>query len=88
MKVVKTKYKLILIEPDKKEKILWRGTKKECEKKKLEYSFSHNKEWIKIEEEFETKEMEKGFKGILKFLAICGLTYLCWVSGKKIYITD
>ena len=46
MKVVKTDYKLVLREPGKDEKILWKGTERECEKKKLNLSFTHNKEWF------------------------------------------
>lgn len=88
MKVIKSKYKLVLKKEDGEE-ILWKGTKKECEKKKLDSSFTHNTGKLIIEEdEPETKEIGSGLKGILGFLAVASLTYICWVSGKKIYITD
>ena len=87
--MTKTKYKLVCKEPGKDEKILWNGTKKECEKKKLDLSFTINKEWLVVEENgTETKEVKPTIKGILGFIAFCSLTYLCWVNGKKIYITD
>lgn len=90
MKVIKARYKLILKEDGKEPKILWTGTKKECENKRLDLSFTHNKKWLVVEEdEPETKEIKQStLKGILSFLAICSLTYLCWASGKKICITD
>jgi len=89
MKIVKEKYKLILEEPGKEIRTLTQGTKKECEKKKLEFSFSYNSEWLRVEEdEPEIKEVKTTLKGILEFLAVCSLTYLCWIGGKKIYITD
>lgn len=88
MKVIKAKYRLVL-KKDGGEEILWRGTKRECEKKKLDLSFVHNSGKLVVEEdEPETKEVKPTFKGILGFLAIASLTYICWVSGKKIYITD
>jgi len=89
MKIIKEEYRLVLREPGKDEKILWKGSKKECEKKKLDSSFSYNKEWLVVEEkDSDVKEVKPTFKGILGFLAIASLTYLCWVNGKKIYITD
>ena len=89
MRVIKDQYKLVLKEPEKDEKELWVGSKRECEKKKLDFSFSYNKKWLVIEEtDPEVKEVKSTFKGILGFLAIASLTYICWVSGKKIYITD
>lgn len=89
MKIVKERFKLILEEPGKDKKILASGTKKECEKKKLDFSFSYNPSWLNIEEDKpEVKEVKTTLKGILEFLAVCSLTYLCWIGGKKIYITD
>ena len=89
MRVVKERYKLVLREPDKDEKTLWKGSKKECEKKKLDFSFSHNKEWLVIEEgDPEVKEIGIGLSSILGFLAIASLMYLSWFNGKKIHITD
>lgn len=89
MKVVKTDYKLVLREPGKDEKILWKGTERECEKKKLNLSFTHNKEWLVVEEdEPDIKEVRPTLKGILGFLAICSLTYLCWINGKKVCVID
>ena len=87
MRVIKAKYKLV---SKKDEKILWRGTKKECEKKKLDFSFQHNSRELVVEEdEPEIKEVGGStIKRILGFLAVASLTYICWVSGKKIYITD
>ena len=37
MKVIKDRYKLILREPGKEEKELWVGSKRGCEKKKLDF---------------------------------------------------
>jgi hypothetical protein len=90
MKIVKIKYKLVLREPGKDEKIVWTGTQKECEKKKLDLSFSYNSEWLVVEEyEQDTKEVKFTFSGVLSFLVVCGLTYLYWTkNGKKIYIID
>jgi hypothetical protein len=89
MRVVKERYKLVLREPGKNEKILYRGSKRECEKKKLDFSFSHNKEWLVIEEgDPEVKEVELGWSSILGFLAIASLMYLSWWNEKKIHITD
>jgi hypothetical protein len=89
MRVVKERYKLVLKEPDKDEKILWKGSKRECEKKKLDFSFSHNKEWLVIEEgDPEVKEVGIGLSSILGFLAIASLMYLSWWNEKKIHITD
>jgi hypothetical protein len=88
MKVIKAKYKLVLKKKDGEE-VLWKGTKRECEKKKLDLSFQYNSGKLVVEEdEPETKEIKSTFKGILGFLAVASLTYICWVSGKKIYITD
>ena len=90
MKIVKIKYKLILREPGKDEKIVWTGTQKECEKKKLDLSFSYNSEWLVVEEyEQDTKEVKFTLSGVLSFLVVCGLTYFYWTkNGKKIYIID
>ena len=84
MKVIKAKYKLVLKGEKDHEEILWRGTRRECEKKKLDLSFQHNSGKLVVEED----EPEPTFKGILGLLAVASLTYICWVSGKKIYITD
>ena len=89
MKVIKDRYKLVLREPGKEEKELWVGSERGCEKKKLDFSFSHNKEWLVIEEgDPEVKEVEIGFSSILGFLAIASLMYLSWWNEKKIHITD
>ena len=89
MKVIKAKYKLVLKKKGGEE-VLWKGTKRECEKKKLDLSFQYNSGKLVVEEdEPETKEVGgHSIKGILGFLAVASLTYICWVSGKKIYITD
>ena len=89
MRVVKERYKLVLKEPDHEEKELWVGSKRGCEKKKLDFSFSHNKEWLVIEEaDPEVKEVGIGLSSILGFLAIASLMYLSWFNEKKIHITD
>ena len=87
MKIISQKYKLILTKPGKEPKIIWTGTEKECKKKKLEFSFTYNSEWMSIvEEENETKLT---LKGIFGFMMFCGLAYLYWnKNGKKICITD
>jgi hypothetical protein len=89
MKVIKAKYKLVLTKKDGEE-VLWKGTKRECEKKKLDLSFQYNSGKLVVEEdEPETKEIGgHSFKGILGFLAVASLTYICWISGKKICIVD
>ena len=82
MKVIKERYRLVLKSGDKEE-VLWRGSRKECEKKKLDLSFAHNSGKLVVEEdEPETKEVKPTIKGVLGFLAVASLTYLCWVSGK------
>lgn len=89
MKLSKTKYKLILLEPNKEERILWTGTEKECRKKKLEFSFTYNSDLLKISEVVEEKELTLTFSGLLKFMCLAGLTYISWIyGGKKIYISD
>lgn len=91
MKVIKDRYKLVLREPGKEEKELWVGSKRGCEKKKLDFSFSHNKEWLVIEEtDPEVKEIGAGYSltGLLGFLAVASLMYLSWWNEKKIHIID
>ena len=89
MRVIKDRFRLVLREPGKDEKELWVGSKKGCEKKKLDFSFSHNKEWLVIKEaDPEVKEVKPTFKGILGFLAIASLMYLSWWNEKKLHITD
>ena len=91
MKLVKERYKLVLKEPKKDEKILWVGSKKECRKKKLEFSFTYNKDWlVVIETEAKSREIGPDFSisGVLGFFVVAGLVYLSWINGKKIHITD
>ncbi len=90
MEIRKVKgYRLILREPGKSDKTLWTGDQIECEQKKLDLSFEYNTEWLVVEEEDKViKEYRPTLKGILKFVAMCGLVYICWTNGKKIYITD
>ena len=88
--MIKDRYKLVLREPGKEEKELWVGSKRGCEKKKLDFSFSHNKEWLVIEEtDPEVKEVRYSVSGLLGLLAIASLMYLSWLKNeKKIHITD
>ena len=88
MKISKIKYRLVLKEPGKEEKILWTGTKKECENKKLDNSFTWNSKFLYIEEYSEDTEVKFTVKGILSFLLMAGLTYYYWSCGKKICIVD
>ena len=89
MKIAKAKYKLILTEPGKEEKIVWTGTEKECKKKKLEFSFTYNTDFLSIQEIVEEKEMKLTLRGLLGFMCLAGLTYISWVTcGKKVYISD
>ena len=87
MKITKTKYKLVLSEPGKEEKIVWTGTEKECKKKKLELSFTYNSDLLSISEVCEEKEVNLTFRGLLGFMCLAGLAYISWVThGKKIYL--
>jgi hypothetical protein len=90
MKITTFGYKLILREPGKDEKIIWTGTKKECEKKRLDFSFTYNTKWLVVEEEErDAKEIEFSLSGFFSLLAICSLVYLYWFKNeKKICITD
>lgn len=90
MKVIKEKYKLVLREPGNEEEVLWIGSERECKRKKLDFSFSHNKEWLVIEEtDPEVKEVRYSVSGLLGLLAIASLMYLSWLKNeKKIHITD
>ena len=89
--MIKDRYKLVLREPGKEEKELWVGSKRGCEKKKLDFSFSHNKEWLVIEEaDPDVKELRVDYSltGLLGFLAVASLIYLRWLNEKKLHITD
>jgi hypothetical protein len=91
MRVIKDKFRLVLREPGKDEKVLWEGSKKGCEKKKLDFSFSHNKEWLVIEEtDPDVKEVGRKLtiSGILGLLAVASWMYLEWWNERKINITD
>ena len=90
MKLYSMKYVLILKEPGKDARIVWTGTKKECEKKKLDLSFDYNTEWLVVEEkEQDVKELKLSISGFLGFTFMCGLMYIyCIKNGKKIYISD
>ena len=91
MRVIKDRFRLVLREPGKDEKELWVGSRRGCEKKRLDFSFSHNKEWLVIEEtDPEVKEIGAGYSltGLIGFLAVASLMYLSWWNEKKIHSTD
>ena len=85
MVLIEVDYKLVLREPGKEDVILLRGSKKECEKKKIEYSLTYNSDWLVIEvEERPLRKLKFTFSGVISLTIIV----LAFLYGKKIYIDD
>ena len=86
MKVIKDRYKLVLREPGKEEKELWVGSKRGCEKKKLEEM--NLEKVVVVDHNDEVGDLETTYSGVtssgvevedsitFSFSAESSLTYL------------
>ena len=70
------KYKLILKEPNKPPRVIYEGTKKECEIERLRVSFRYNTSWLKV---VEHRETEKDPLSLLIFGAIV----ICYILTRR-----
>ena len=71
------KFNLIYSEPGKKSEILFSGTQEECEKKRLEESFSRNGDFLKVVPiEDEGGEKKITLREILTLIGVSVVLYL------------